>query len=108
MVLIIGQPNIFHCKIINGFDILVGNPPYAPLGERRDYASLVTSYHCLAAEKGGTRDNTFPLFIEMMWRLTVPGASAASLVTPLSIAFHRGAQYEACRNERGAVAVCLF
>jgi hypothetical protein len=82
----------------NGFEILVGNPPFATLGDRSDSAVLARSYHCLAGGKAATRENTYPLFVEMMWRLTVPGASAAGLVTPLSIAFHRGDQFEACRE----------
>lgn len=83
---------------LNGFDILVGNPPFAALGDRGDYALLARSYHCLAGGKAGARGNTYPLFVEMMWRLTVPEASAAALVTPLSIAFHNGGQFEACRD----------
>ncbi len=80
-----------------GFDALVGNPPYAPLGPRPDYRSLISDYTCLARGKAATRENCYPLFIEMMWRLTTPGDSAAALVTPLSIAFHSGSQYEDCR-----------
>lgn len=82
----------------NGFDFLVGNPPYAALGRRATYTSLTATYHSLPSGKGGAGDNSFPLFVELMWRLTVPGANAGALVTPLSMAFHRGAQYEACRN----------
>lgn len=82
----------------NGFDALVGNPPYAPLGQRPDYEALASDYTCLARGKAAVRENCYPLFIEMMWRLTVAGNSAAALVTPLSIAFHGGTQYEDCRH----------
>ncbi len=79
-----------------GFELLVGNPPYAALGERIDYSSLVASYQSLS--KAEASYNNFTLFVEMMWRLTVAGCSASALVTPLSIAFHRGNQYQACRR----------
>jgi len=79
-----------------GFDLLLGNPPYARLGERDDCSSLVLSYHSLS--KAESRYNNFVLFVEMMWRLTVPGVSASALVTPLSIAYHRGNQYRGCRR----------
>jgi hypothetical protein len=82
----------------NGFNALVGNPPYAPLGQRPDYQSLASDYTCLARGKAAARENCYPLFIEMMWRLTVSGNSAAAFVTPLSIAFHGGTQYEDCRH----------
>src|SRR5439155_15806322 len=68
-----------------------------PLGSRSDYQALAHDYRSLAEDKPASRHNSYPLFIEMMWRLTVPGRSSASLVTPLSIAFHRGSQYEGCR-----------
>jgi len=81
-----------------GFDALVGNPPYAALGLRPDYQALASEYACLVRGKAAVRENCYPLFIEMMWRMTVPGSSASALVTPLSIAFHSGAQYEDCRH----------
>jgi hypothetical protein len=81
-----------------GFDALVGNPPYAPLGPRPDYRSLASDYTCLARGRAAARENCYPLFVEMMWRLTTPSKSAAALVTPLSIAFHSGSQYEDCRH----------
>ncbi|HZR20788.1 MAG TPA: N-6 DNA methylase [Verrucomicrobiae bacterium] len=80
-----------------GFDLLIANPPYAALGERSDYATLSQEYLSLAQAKPATRHNCFPLFVEMMWRLTSPKISSSALVTPLSIAFHRSSQYEGCR-----------
>ncbi len=82
----------------DGFDILVGNPPYAALGERPDYGSLTVRFASLSGVKANPRLNVFPLFVEMMWRFTKPGCSAAALVTPLSIAFHRGTLYKSCRH----------
>jgi hypothetical protein len=42
--------------------------------------------------------NLFPLFIEMMWKFTRSGSNSTALVTPLSIAFHSGAQFTDCRQ----------
>jgi Eco57I restriction-modification methylase len=80
----------------SGFDLVVGNPPYASLGERDDESWLVDNYQSLATVERSY--NTFILFIEMMWRLTRAGSNASALVTPLSIAFHRGSQYQDCRR----------
>ena len=81
-----------------GFQILVGNPPYAALGERVDYTALTARFASLRGVGSGPRLNLFPLFVEMMWQFTEAGRSAAALVTPLSIAYHTGAQYKNCRR----------
>jgi hypothetical protein len=80
-----------------GFELLLGNPPYAPLSERQDGPFLSVQYGSLSTPLS-PKDDLYPLFIEMMWRLTRPGHSAASLVVPLSIAYHRGGQFERCRR----------
>jgi hypothetical protein len=80
------------------FDLLVGNPPYAALGERQDFASLTSRFASLHGAKAAPRLNLFPLFVEMMWRFAKPGCNAAALVTPLSLAFHGGTQFENCRR----------
>jgi hypothetical protein len=82
----------------DGFDILVGNPPYAALGERQDFDSLASRFASLNKVKVSQRVNLYPLFVEMMWKFTRPGSNAAALVTPLSVAFHAGSQYESCRH----------
>ena len=82
----------------DGFDILVGNPPYAALGARADYRLLATRFVSLRGVRAGPRVNLFPLFVEMMWQFTKPGCNATAMVTPLSIAFHSGVQYQSCRN----------
>jgi hypothetical protein len=80
------------------FDILVGNPPYAALGTRGDYHLLATRFASLTGVKASPRVNLVPLFVEMMWQFTKPGCNAAALITPLSIAFHSGVQYQRCRR----------
>ena len=86
----------------NGFDVLVGNPPYAGIGERTDLANLAATFRSLPDSAASARTNLFPLFIEMMWRFTTPGRTAAALVTPLSIAYHGGTQYDNCRRAMSA------
>jgi len=85
-------------NVSDGFSILVGNPPYTAIGERKDFDSLTPRFASLSGEKVTQRANLYSLFVEMMWRFTKPGCNAAALVTPLSIAFHSGAQYENCRH----------
>lgn len=81
-----------------GFDILVGNPPYAALGARADYRLLSSRFFSLRGVRASPRVNLSPLFVEMMWQFTKPGCNAAALVTPLSVAFHSGVQYHLCRH----------
>jgi methylase of polypeptide subunit release factors len=85
-------------EVHDGFDILIGNPPYATLGTRGDYQLLATRFASLKGVRTGPRVNLFPLFVEMMWQFTKPGCNAAALVTPLSIAFHSGVQFRNCRR----------
>ncbi len=82
----------------DGFDIIVGNPPYAALENRVDYSRLTEKFAALRGVEANSRMNLFPLFVEMMWQFTQPACNAAALVTPLSIAYHSGAQYENCRR----------
>jgi hypothetical protein len=79
-----------------GFEVLAGNPPYAAIGRRDDALLLSAEYACLRSS-GATAD-LYPVFIEMMWRLTRPQDSSATLVVPLSIAYHQGDQFESCRQ----------
>ena len=85
-------------QVQDGFDILIGNPPYAALGERSDFDLLTTRFASLERVTIGPRVNQFPLFVEMMWQFTKPDCNAAALVTPLSLAFHTGLLYQTCRN----------
>jgi len=85
-------------SVPGGFPILIGNPPYTALGDRADYAGLASRFSSLSGLKAGPRVNTFPLFIEMMWRFTKPGHCTSALVTPLSIAFGSSAQLQGCRR----------
>jgi len=69
-----------------GFAGIFGNPPYAPLGSRRDLARLRTSFSSLARAPLSFSTNTFIPFVELMWTLTEP-LSRSTMVVPLSIAY---------------------
>ena len=101
-----GNGGVSLCELFpavdGGFHVLTGNPPYAGIGERADLANLAGTFRALPDSAASARTNLFPLFIEMMWRLTTPGRTAAALVTPLSIAYHGGSQYENCRRAMSA------
>jgi hypothetical protein len=80
----------------DGFDVLLGNPPYATLGQREDGTTLKEQYSSFRGTNG--KANLYPAFIEMMWRLTRPGGASSALVVPLSIAYHHGSQFRHCRQ----------
>lgn len=84
-------------EILDGFDILIGNPPYSLLNSDEHKNSLIERFQSLTDENI-SKKNSYTLFIEMMWKLTTSNNSASALVTPLSIAYHSGKQYVACRN----------
>lgn len=81
-----------------GFNILIGNPPYSKLDKRHDFPSLAAEYACLSRSNSGDNQDTFLLFVEMMFRVTVPGHNSSAMVTPLSIAYNSGVQYRDCRR----------
>ena len=91
-----------------GFDSVLGNPPYAQLG-RRDDSSSLEDYTTLPAYSATA--NTYPLFVEMMWRFVKRSKSCSGLVVPLSIAYHQGQQFTACRkamSKAGGLWRCAF
>ena len=75
--------------------IVLGNPPYAGLGPRRDLQSLAAHFETLRPAGAGA--DLHPLFVEQMVRLSAPESSGV-LVLPLSIAFNTRAQYAALRR----------
>ena len=79
-----------------GFDLIIGNPPYADLGRRADLAELTARFKTIAAKPRHTAD-LYPVFVEQMMRLASPAASGA-MVLPLSIACNSGVQFVACRE----------
>ena len=79
------------------FDIILGNPPYAVMGERPDIRELSAKFESVSIQ-GPVSDDLYPPFIEMMWRLANPEHHSSAMVVPLSIAYHRGKQIAACRR----------
>ena len=78
-----------------GFDLVIGNPPYAELGNRADIADLSRHFQTIAATTSPKAD-IYPAFVEQMVRLGAPGAVGA-MVLPLSVACNSGRQFAACR-----------
>ncbi len=87
----------FFPSIADGAGVLVGNPPYAAVGERDDAAALEHRYQSLASGRVANAD-LYPVFIEMMWRLTREDCHSAGMVVPLSIAYSSRPQMTACRR----------
>ncbi len=79
-----------------GFDLIIGNPPYADLGLRRDMADLEARFHSIAAFPRSTAE-LYTVFVEQMVRLTAR-TGAGALVLPLSLACNSGSQFDACRQ----------
>ena len=80
-----------------GADVVIGNPPYAKIRPRDDAKALERRFYSLSAGDVFRADH-FPVFIEMMWRLTRPGRSSAGMVVPLSLAYSSRKQMVAIRN----------
>ncbi len=83
--------------IAAGADVVIGNPPYARMGQRNDGAALERRFASLAPGAVATSD-CYPLFVEMMWRLARPGWSASGMVVPLSLACSKRVQLKALRR----------
>ena len=94
----------------DGFDVVLGNPPYAALGPREDLPELAARFRTVAAAPRPTA-NLYPVFVEQMVRLAGATASGA-MVVPLSIACNTGPQFAACRSligrERGIWRFAFF
>jgi hypothetical protein len=83
----------------DGFACVIGNPPYAAATTRSD-RQLDREFQSLPDSVGTV--NLYPLFIEMMWKFATKDNSSGALVTPLSIAYHTGTQFENCRRAMSA------
>lgn len=83
-------------RLREGADVVIGNPPYARMGDRSDLQSLASRLETLAAHPRETAD-LYPMFVEQMVRLARKDGSAA-MVVPLSLACNGGGQFRACRK----------
>jgi hypothetical protein len=77
--------------------VILGNPPYANLGHRSDFAELRGTLKTIAA-KPSSNAELYLSFIEQMIRLADGGSCAGALVLPLSIACNVGHQFMAARD----------
>lgn len=82
--------------LAGGADVVLGNPPYADMRAREDFAALAQLFETVAAAPTPKAD-LYPVFVEQMVRLSAP-AAAGSLVLPLSLACNTGAQFVALRR----------
>src|SRR3569833_1259159 len=75
--------------------VVVGNPPYAPIGNRSDLPYLAQRFTTLPSVSPTTE--IYPLFVELMVRLT-EGRCSGGLVLPLSIYFSNDVQFSLLRE----------
>ncbi len=80
----------------DGPNLVMGNPPYAEMGDACDMLSCLSRFETLA---GATRTvaDMYPLFVEQMIRLTAPNAHGGAMVLPLSLACNTGRQFISLR-----------
>jgi hypothetical protein len=77
--------------------IIIGNPPYADLGDRSDLIELGHRLQTIAA-KPQSNAEIYLAFVEQMIRLADRRTCAGALVLPLSIACNVGPQFVAARE----------
>jgi N-6 DNA Methylase len=89
--------NIIFPNISDGPHVVIGNPPYADLGNRTDMSALVARFVSLENAPRSSSD-LYPLFIEQMIRLTAPSSHGGAFVLPLSIACNTRPQFTSIRR----------
>lgn len=93
-------PIPFHMvypELAEGPRVVIGNPPYADIGQNSDLLSLSKRFETLQAAPRPSSD-MYPMFVEQMTRLTAPNAHGGAMVLPLSLACNTGAQFLALRG----------
>nr|WP_256490268.1 N-6 DNA methylase [Ideonella oryzae] len=84
-------------EIGEGADLVIGNPPYAEIGEGRDLLELAARFETIRAAPRVTAD-MYPLFVEQMIRLSSPASHGGAMVLPLSVGCSTGKQFVALRS----------
>ncbi len=84
-------------EIAEGARVVIGNPPYASIGDSADFLSLNKRFETFQAAPKPTSD-MYPLFVEQMTRLTAPDAHGGAMVLPLSLASNTSRQFLALRR----------
>lgn len=80
----------------HGPTVILGNPPYADLGDRSDFPQLGRIFRSVAV-RPQAKGEIYPAFVEQMIRLAGTKTCAGALVLPLSIACNVGPQFGAIR-----------
>ena len=76
---------------------IVGNPPYTKLGPREDLPALAARFSTMA-ERPKPTNESFPLFVEQMIRLSSTPSAIGTMVVPLSLSCNVGPQFTALRR----------
>lgn len=84
-------------ELAEGPCVIIGNPPYASIGQKNDLLSLSKRFETLRAAPRPSSD-MYPLFVEQMTRITAPNAHGGAMVLPLSLACNVGPQFLALRT----------
>ena len=80
-----------------GPKVIVGNPPYADLGDSACSHNYVKAFKTLSVKSSPTAE-VYVAFVEQMIRLAKRERFAGSLVLPLSLACNVGSQFAAARQ----------
>ena len=83
--------------LTNGPTVIIGNPPYADVGDRSDLVELRRTLETAAAKLRSNAE-IYLLFLEQMVRLADRDSCAGALVLPISIACNTGSQFIAARD----------
>ncbi|MFC1942532.1 Eco57I restriction-modification methylase domain-containing protein [Chloroflexota bacterium] len=83
-------------EVSNGFDVVVGNPPYSKLNND-DYQAIRYSTYETAATKGKT-GLVYPLFAEMLWNFSNSNRCSGGMILPLSISYSSFSQIKRLRK----------
>ena len=86
--------NVLFPPMDRGPHVVLGNTPYAGLGDRSDLTALGTRFRTLLPVTRSV--DLHPLFVEQMVRISAPRSSGC-LVLPLSVAFNTRPQFAALR-----------
>lgn len=70
--------------VAGGFDVIVGNPPYARIGDRKDLCDLQETFETLA--HSSTATDVYVAFVELLCSQLRPEGSGA-FVVPMSLGF---------------------
>lgn len=83
-------------EIAPGPRIVLGNPPYADVGNNTPLLAMAYRFETLRVAPRPASD-MFPLFFEQMIRLAAPDAHGGTMVLPVSVGCNTGRQFTALR-----------